>query len=166
MKYLAKSQNGKMVHLGEDLKRGKWFYVTDKTAEVVATLTIGDYITFVSEPRGGAFYVTFLAKGTVTVPEQPKEVKTDAKPMATPVTTSTPRPPFQSNYTKPTYQKSDMSKDDWAEKEVRDFKGRCIVYASSILKDGGFLLNNDNANDYFSRLFAVADRLREYIYSK
>ena len=160
MKYLAKSQNGKMVHLGEDLKRGKWYYVTDKTTEVVATLTVGDDITFQSEPRGGATYVTFLAKGSVAVPEQPKEVKVENKPMATPVTTGKL---YQSNYTKPTFQKSDMSKDDWAEKEVRDYKGRCIVYASSILKDASITCERE---DYFEKLYGIANQLREYIYSK
>ena len=165
MKYLAKSQNNKMIQLGEDLKRGKWYYVTEGVVGEIESLKIGDEITFVSEPRGGAFYVTFLAKGNVTPPAQetkPAEVIATQ----TPVTATVPpaaKPPFQ-KWTPS--NKSDMSKADWEEKEHRDFKGRSVAYASSAM---AHILPKDlpvTEEQYLAQLLSIAKKIEEYIYTK
>lgn len=156
MKYLAKSQNNKMVQLGEDIKRGKWFYITEAVANDVDSLKVGDDITFVSEPRGGAFYITFLAKGTV---EPPAPVV--AKPVVMSTPTAPTKPPFQ-KWTPPA--KSDMSKEDWAQKERRDFKGRSVAYASSAMTN---LLPKDlpiSEEEYLIILLRIAKKIEEYIY--
>jgi len=159
MKYLAKSQNNKMIQLGEDIKKGKWYYISEEIAKVIDILKIGDTVTALSEPRGGALHVTFLAQGEVP---PPAELVKKAEAI---VATQTPKPsaPYQSTYKKPG---SDMTKEEWNDKERRDFKGRCIVYASSILKDAGFTFSTKIGDDtYYKVLFEVADKLREYIYS-
>lgn len=162
MKYLAKSQNNKMVQLGEDIKRGKWFYITDAVVSDIDSLKVGDDITFVSEPRGGAFYITFIAKGTVEVPVQ--AVK-EPVVMSTPVNTPA-KVPYQKWTPSP---KSDMSKEDWAEKERRDFKGRSVAYASSAMTA---LLANQTMDEikdlteeqYLEQLLRIAKKIEEYIY--
>ncbi len=161
MKYLAKSQNNKMVQLGEDIKRGKWFYITDAVANDVDSLKVGDDITFVSEPRGGAFYITFLAKGTVEPPvtSVPKPVVMST-PVAAPAGTVKPENKPYQKWTPPA--KSEMSKEDWEKKERRDFKGRSIMYASTAIAatDVKFA----GTGEYLEHLFNVAKEIEEYIY--
>ena len=158
MKYLAKSQNNKMVQLGEDIKRGKWFYITEAVANDVDSLKVGDDITFVSEPRGGAFYITFLAKGTVEPPvtSVPKPVVMST-PVAAPAGTVKP---FQ-KWT-PSGNKAEMSKEDWEKKERRDFKGRSIMYASTAIAATDVKFTG--TGEYLEHLFNVAKEIEEYIY--
>ena len=158
MKYLAKSQNNKMVQVGEDVKKGKWFYVTEETAKVVDSLVIGDTVTFVSEPRGGALYITFLSKGEVAVPSSATKIQET-------IATQTPKPaPSASTWKKNTG--SDMTKSDWEEKGHRDFKGRSIAYASSAMTllygSGPSPLDKEQ---YLRQLFEIAKSIEEYIYS-
>jgi hypothetical protein len=157
MKYLAKSQNNKMIQLGEDVKKGKWYYVTEGVLGEIETLNVGDEITFVSEPRGGAFYVTFLAKGSVTPPvqEAPKQ-----EVLATPVPSTVSKP---SPVTK-TWVKNDNV--DWDSKERRDFKGRSIAYASSAMTN---LVPKEvcmTEDEYLTTLLRIAKKIEEYIYTK
>lgn len=161
MKYLAKSTNNKMVQLGEDIKRGKWFYITEAVVNDVASLNIGDDITFVSEPRGGAFYITFIAKGTV---EAPVQAVKEPVVMSTPVNSPGVAKPFQKWTPSP---KSEMSKEDWAEKERRDFRGRSVAYASSamtVLNPAGNGVLVEEA--YLTQLLRIAKQIEEYIYTK
>jgi hypothetical protein len=154
MKYFAKSQNQKMVQIGDSVKNAKWYYLTDQTQPVVETLTIGEEVTILPEARGSAYYLIFLAKGTVTPPVVQTPSETVHRPTPVPISNQ-----------KSSFVKSEMSKDDWAQKEVRDFKGRCIVYSSSILKDAGMTLKSGEEEKYYAMLFSIADKLREYIYS-
>lgn len=153
-----------MVQLGEDIKRGKWYYITDAVVNDVDSLKVGDDITFVSKPMGGAFYITFLAKGTVEPPTQAVQ-----KPvvMSTPV----PAPAGTVKQENKSYQKwtpsnkTEMSKADWEEKERRDFKGRSVAYASSAMA----LLQESSPDKlteekYLEQLLRIAKKIEEYIY--
>jgi hypothetical protein len=159
MKYLAKSQNGKMIEVGEDIKSGKWYYFSESVKTVLDSLAIGDEVTYAQEQIGGAFHLVFLAKGTVVIPEEYKK-----KPVVAVATKATDKPAVIPQ--KP-YEKKDYSKDgvDWDGKEARDFKGRCIMYASTILNNAGISIEG-NEEDYLKRLFTLSDKLKEYIYTK
>ena len=144
-----------MIEIGEDVKTGKWYYFTEKVKDAVDSLAIGDEITYHFEQIGGGMHVDFLAKGTVEIPEDIKKKIIPAIPTK-PTSTYIP----QKNKT------TDMSKEEWSEKESRDFKGRCIVYASSILKDAGYVVKYEEKEEYLKKLFDFADKLKEYIYKK
>ncbi len=85
MKLLGRSPNGKMVKIGEDPKKdAKWYYIKDDMKPLLTELKDGDEVTIESKQIGGAFHLTFLAKGKVEITAKKEEKKEEKKTGAAP----------------------------------------------------------------------------------
>ena len=108
--------------------------------------------------------MTFLGKGKVVVPENIKPKAPDS------VATQATKPQIPVAKAKDNAQNDKYAdKEMWAEKEHRDFRGRCIVYASTILQNAGIIFQKDTSEgreSYYKNLFEMADKLKEYSYKK
>ncbi len=77
MKFLKLSPNNNYAQIGEDIRTAKWYNINE-VKDILPSLKEGDEITIDSEQRSGAYYLTFLSKGIVDLPN-----KKESKPIET-----------------------------------------------------------------------------------
>ena len=107
MKLLLISPNRKQIKIGDEIKTASWYYTTDSIS--IEGLEVGDEVSFAYDLRGTRQCLTFLAKGTVEVPQEHKQQPKVAKSQNV----------AQKTYNKTSTTNDKTSRQDWIDKDMR-----------------------------------------------
>lgn len=130
MKIVKRSQNGKMLKIGEDLENSTWYFMTPKVMEFVnkkngeefVNFNVGDEVTIKDEDKNGSKTITFIEKGKGGAHEGPKAASSSSAPKGTVIKTGSEAP-----YEKKYYGKSIEERMDIKRQAIGNMVSRSLI---------------------------------------